>query len=84
MMRVVHHIGMQRIDPQIVAGEVRAHLARRDLGKKWLAETLGVSVATVNRRLAGKSAFTLAEVSTLAEALGIPVSALLLDEPVSA
>lgn len=68
---------MQRIDSHTVAGEVRANLARRAKTKVWLAEQLGISTATLQRRLAGQSSFSLAEISTIAESLDIPVSDLL-------
>lgn len=68
---------MARIDSDTVAGEVRANLARRGKTKVWLAEQLGMSTATLQRRLAGRSSFSLAEISTIAESLDIPVSDLL-------
>lgn len=87
-MRVVHHGGMQRIDSDTVAGEVRANLARRGKTKVWLAKQLKISTATLHRRLAGDSSFSLDEISTIAESLDIPVSTLLPGlapaEPVSA
>jgi transcriptional regulator with XRE-family HTH domain len=68
---------MQRIDSDTVAGEVRANLARRGKTKVWLAAQLKISTATLQRRLAGQSSFSLAEISTIAEALDVPVSDLL-------
>jgi DNA-binding Xre family transcriptional regulator len=68
---------MQRINPATVAGEVRAQLARRGKTKVWLAGELGISTATLHRRLAGASSFSLDEINTIAELLELPVGALL-------
>lgn len=58
-----------------VAAEVRAELARRNRSREELAKALDVSRATLNRRLAGDQAFTLAELEQVAEFFGCPVDA---------
>lgn len=83
MMRVVHHVRMERINEATVAAEVRANLARRGKSKVWLAQLLGMSPATLHRRLNGTSSFSLAELTAIADGLGIPVGVLLAPEPVA-
>lgn len=68
---------MARIDSDTVAAEVRANLARRGETRAWLCDTAGIKPATMSRRLAGKSPFTVDELAAIAEALEIPLSALL-------
>jgi transcriptional regulator with XRE-family HTH domain len=62
---------------QLVAGEVRATLARRQISGKQLAAHLGVSQFAVSRRLRGETAFSIDELSATADYLGVPVSAFL-------
>lgn len=54
-----------------VAAEVRAGLARRNLSRSDLADTLGISYRTLNDRLNGKSAFDLDEIRQAADFLGV-------------
>lgn len=60
-----------------VAGEVRAHLARRQLSGKQLATALGVSQFSVSRRLRGEVPFSVDELSVAADFLGVDLSDLL-------
>jgi transcriptional regulator with XRE-family HTH domain len=60
-----------------VAGEVRAGLARNRRTQLELALVLGVSQATIARRLAGSIPFDVAEIETVARFLGVPVESLL-------
>jgi len=65
-----------------VAATVRAEAARRKLSQQSLAAAAGITTATLSRRLAGASPFTVPELLSLAAVLDVPV-ALLLGEPVS-
>lgn len=64
-----------------VAGAVRAEMARKQLGKPQIRAAIGVSRATLDRRLAGDLDFTVTELATVADLLDVPLSRLLdLDE----
>jgi transcriptional regulator with XRE-family HTH domain len=60
-----------------VAAEVRAGLARNRRTQSQLAVHLGVSQATVARRLAGIAPFDVAELEAIAAFLDVPVGSLL-------
>lgn len=60
-----------------VAANVRAELARHQVRHRVLAEKIGRAPNWLSRRLNGDVAFTLGEISEVAEALGVPVTALL-------
>lgn len=60
-----------------VAANVRAELARHQVRQGALAETIGRPANWLRRRLTGDVAFTVGEIGEIAEALGIPVAALL-------
>jgi transcriptional regulator with XRE-family HTH domain len=62
-----------------VANEVRAAMSRRRMSQMQLAEALGRSQAFVSRRLTGEIAFDINELATIAEALDVPITALLGD-----
>lgn len=57
-----------------VAAEVRAELGRQNVSGTGLARMMGVSQALVSRRLTGEVPFDVAELSRIAEILGVPVS----------
>lgn len=57
-----------------VASTIRAELARRRIPQTVVAEKLNLSQATVSRRLAGEYPFDVAELSVLAEMLGMTAS----------
>lgn len=59
-----------------VGGEVRAELARQRRTQADLAEALGLSAATVSKRLDGSSPFDLVELAAAANWLGVRVDAL--------
>ncbi len=59
---------------QRVADTIRAELARRRISQTVVAERLGLSQATVSRRLLGEYPFTVDEVDTIAEMLGLTAS----------
>lgn len=60
-----------------VAGEVRAHMARRRVTQVQLAEMLGIKQVSVSERLRGKTPFRLDELGIIADAFGIHPAALL-------
>lgn len=62
---------------QRVADTVRAEMARRRVGHQRLAVALGVSRGSVHRRLSGQLPFDVAELSVIADLLGIPVADLI-------
>lgn len=59
-----------------VADEVRAAMARRRMSQMGLAELLGRSQAFVSRRLTGEIAFNVNDLAKIAEALDVPLAAL--------
>ena len=61
----------------IVAGNVRAALARRDKSQRWLAEQTGIKEPTLHRRLRGEYPFHDWEVAAVAEALGVDITVLM-------
>jgi transcriptional regulator with XRE-family HTH domain len=60
-----------------VAGAVRAEIARQRLSRLDLARAIGVSRATVDRRLAGEQDFTVTELQDAADFLGVRAADLL-------
>lgn len=63
-----------------VAGALRAELARRKLTSLDLARVLDTSQSSAARRLSGEVGLDLDELATIASWLGLPPTALLLDE----
>lgn len=61
---------------QLVAGEIRAELARQRKSQAELASQLGVSRPWLSRRLSGETPLSVGDVVVMADALGVPVSAL--------
>lgn len=59
-----------------VAKEIRAQMIRHDLTVEDLAGAVGMSAATVWRRLAGDLPFTVEELSVIAEWLQVPPAVL--------
>lgn len=66
-----------------VAANVRAEMARRKISQRALADKIGISHASIYRRLRGELAFDVDELGAIADALGIDVRALL-PEPADA
>lgn len=60
-----------------VAGAVRAEIARQRRSRLDLAAAIGVSRATVDRRLAGEQDFTVTELQDAADFLGVKAADLL-------
>lgn len=58
----------------LVAGEIRAELARQRRSQAELAELLGVSKPWLSRRLSGETPLAVADVVVMAEALGVATS----------
>jgi transcriptional regulator with XRE-family HTH domain len=59
---------------ELVAAEVRAEMARQRMSQTRLAEALGVTQASVSRRLVGEVPFDIQELYKVAEFLGVPVA----------
>lgn len=62
---------------QAVAEILRVEMARRRMTQRALATATGLSQSYINRRLLAEMAFTTDDLSKIAVALGMPVSALL-------
>ena len=62
---------------QVVAGAVRAELARRGMSQLEAAHYIGLGIAAFRRRTAGATPFSAAELVALAELLGIEPAQLL-------
>ena len=62
-----------------VADEVRANLARRRISGIQAAKRLGWDQAYMQRRLAGKVAFDVADLGALAELLHVPIASFFVD-----
>jgi len=58
----------------IVAGEVRAHLARQRISGRQAAVRLGWTAPYLSRRLTGEIPFNVADLEAIAHLLGIPVT----------
>jgi transcriptional regulator with XRE-family HTH domain len=56
-----------------VAGEIRAHLARRRISGRQVAAQLGWSQPSTSRRLAGLTPLNVEELAQLAGLLDVPV-----------
>lgn len=62
---------------QRVAANVRAELGRHRRSQTELGQALGLTQSAVSRRLAGKVAFDIDELHTMAEWLGVTLAVLL-------
>lgn len=68
---------MPNVTPaQRIADNVRAELARQSISQVELARRLGWSQPFMSRRLRGRTPFDAAELSQVAEELGVPITAL--------
>lgn len=69
---------MQPTSPaEQVAANVRAELGRHRKSQSDLGQALGLTQSAVARRLSGKVAFDINEISTAAVFLSVPVASLL-------
>lgn len=57
-----------------VAAEVRAELARQRIPQRRVGEVIGMSQTAAWRRLRGDVPFDIAELSLVADLLGVPVA----------
>lgn len=55
---------------ELVAGEIRAVMARRRVTAAALSASVGIPPATLSRKLSGKSGITVDELLDISEALG--------------
>ena len=60
-----------------VADHVAHHLALAGRSPSWLCCVTGIPRVTLDRRLSGRTPFTLNELDRIAEALSIPTASLL-------
>ena len=60
-----------------IAAEIRAELGRQDRRKGDLAEALGMSPASLSKRLSGDVPFTTTEIACCAIFLGVPLRQLI-------
>lgn len=59
-----------------VAANVRAEVARRRIRQAAIAEHMGLDQRAVSRRLLGQVEFSVGELQSLADLLGVPVATL--------
>jgi len=59
------------------AKQVLTLLEQGQLSQRWLAKQTGINLATLNRRIQGKSDFTLIELEHVAKAFDISLSDLI-------
>lgn len=59
-----------------IAGEVRAAMARNRVTTADLADKIGVSPATLHRRMSGATPFTVDELGAISQALGLAFASL--------
>lgn len=50
---------------ELVAAEVRSHVARKSIRQSVIADTLGISRASVSAKLQGKQPFSLGELALI-------------------
>ena len=62
---------------EAIGREIRAELARQGKTAGQLAETVGMSVSQMSRRMRGRADFTLRELLAIADILDVPLSALI-------
>lgn len=60
-----------------VAANIRAEMGRRQISQTALAEAIGISQPGVSKRLKGSVAWTLPELTKVAEVLETPLAALI-------
>lgn len=68
---------MSQSPTTFVSANVRAEMARRRITQQQVAEALGLKQGSVSKRLNGRVPWDVNEVSTVADLLGVPVSALI-------
>lgn len=70
---------MEHIDPAraAIAAEVRASLARANQPASWLADRAGISKTALGLKLKAQRSFTVEELLSVADALGIDADTLL-------
>ena len=61
----------------ITGANVRAEMARRKISQEAVAQTLGLSQASVSARLRGVTPFRVDELLRIADLLGVPLDLLL-------
>ena len=59
---------------ETIAGEVRAQMARQKMSGRQLAQKTGLKQPTLARKIAGQVDFSVPELMSVADVLGIPLS----------
>lgn len=70
-------MGADALASQRLAGEMRAELARQKRTATEAAATLGVTPATIGRRLSGETPFNVIEIASLCRWLGVEPAVLM-------
>jgi transcriptional regulator with XRE-family HTH domain len=65
---------------QRVAAEVRAEAARRRVTQRDIAAVLGITQASVQKKMTGTFQFTVTDLLKLSQAWGVPLSQFTLEE----
>ena len=68
---------------EAVAANVRAEMGRHKCTQVTLADRIGMTQQTLSRRLGAQTSFTVTELGRVADALGVPMSALIGREAVA-
>lgn len=63
-----------------VAKRVLAHLEGMGHSQRWLSEQTSIPLTTLNRRVQGRSPFTVDELFTVATVLEVPITQFVLGE----
>lgn len=66
---------------QRIGANVRAEMARRGISQVAIASKLGLPQTSVSKRLRGEVAFNVDELTAVADHLGVPLAALLAEQP---
>jgi transcriptional regulator with XRE-family HTH domain len=72
---------MTNTPAQRIGANVRAEMARRGISQTTLAEKLALTQPSISSRLRGQVAFNVDELAVVAEALDVPLAALLAEQP---
>ncbi|MFZ2172766.1 MAG: helix-turn-helix transcriptional regulator [Rhodococcus sp. (in: high G+C Gram-positive bacteria)] len=75
---------MNKTPAHQVADNVRGEAARKRISQRQLGEAIGLSQQSLSRRLLGRTAFDVNELSAIAEYLDIPVSTLISENSTAA
>jgi transcriptional regulator with XRE-family HTH domain len=74
---------MNQTPAALTGANVRAELARKGISQMTLAGHIGMTQASVSKRLRGEVAFNVDELSAVARVLDVPIASLLAEQPAS-